>query len=400
MIVECSVCNTKNRVPDEPSSKGKYRCGSCGGTLELRSKGDLEETETTGTASQEFGVSHGFADDRLSRGATLFEGAEFCTPNAERRISVKRLLGVTLFGCLLTGYATKACDFTVPTILSIVQHIDREAATEQYLSSVALIFLAFGFSALVGSGVAAFLSRRYAFRAGLLANLPFAVLFLRNLAVSIVKRHDWLVGNLSYQLYSFLLFCIVVVASVLGAIAGRILYTQALDYDLDRDKATIFGIRWGHYFWILPFVVYPYLSTLVMATYAGVLAVLADYYVAFHPSLWFSLGWMANAILNPLAVWFAFGIMLGGFGRFLAVMRYGQSAVRAVGRFGRAILYGLLFPMLSSSIAGISASFTNALPKPAPGHWKIMLGIASLLIVVWLVVQLWSRISNRMSALK
>ncbi len=35
MIVECQVCGTKNRVPDEPFSIGRYRCGNpnCGEIL-------------------------------------------------------------------------------------------------------------------------------------------------------------------------------------------------------------------------------------------------------------------------------------------------------------------------------------------------------------------------------
>ncbi|MBI3666358.1 MAG: hypothetical protein HY236_09060 [Acidobacteria bacterium] len=351
------------------------------------------ELEAMGATDEELeGLEDSGGESYLYKPAAVQETA----PPKEAPFSVKRLLGAALFGCLITSYGAKACEFTVPTIISIIENIDKEAATDQYQSSAWFACAALGFGALLGSGVAAFLARRYVMVAGLLANLPFVLLFLKKLGVAIAERDDSLYGSLSFQLYSFLQVSVALLASGVGAMIGQKLYSRQWDPDLSSDKVTIFGVRWGHYFWILPVVVYPYLSSLIMAVYAGVLTLLADYYVAFHPSLWFSLSWMANAMLNPLAVYFAFWLVFRGFGGFLAMMRYGQSAVRGVGKFGRVLLYGIVLPSLSFGVAAVSASITHSLPKPTPGDWKIGLGLTAALITISLAVQAWSWIRERM----
>lgn len=160
-----------------------------------------------------------------------------------------------------------------------------------------------------------------------------------------------------------------------GALIAQSYSDGVWDPDLNQGKVTVFGVRWGHYFWILPLVVYPYLASLIMAMYAGVLAFLSSFYVAFHPSLWFSFGWMASFGLNPIAVYIAFWLVFQGMERFLKVMAYGPSKRRKLAKFWRVILYGLLAPALAFSVAAISASFTHALPKPTASDWKIGLAI-------------------------
>jgi hypothetical protein len=387
MIVECLVCGTKNHVPDEPDAAGTYRCRSCEETLDL-SFGEREEEPGTGEAADRGSQEPDIWEDRFTE-AALTKGPPF---------SLKRLLGAALFGALTTGYATKACEFTVPRIISIIQRVDEAPAAAQYESSTALAFLTLGFGALLGSGVAAFLSRRWMVWAGVLANLPYSLLYLWSLVVAVEGGDDRFLGNLSFPLYSFLQVLILVVASVTGAVAARRLYSPEWDPDLGTGKVTIFGVRWAHYFWILPFVVYPYLSSFIMALYAGVLVLLTDYYVAIHPSLWFSLSWSVNATLNPLAVYVAFWMVIAGFGKFLAVMMHGQSTLRGFGRFWRAVWYGVFLPALSFAVAAISASITHSLPKPAPGDWKIGVGLTVGLIAIGLLVQGWSWIRERMAA--
>ena len=183
-------------------------------------------------------------------------------------------------------------------------------------------------------------------------------------------------GNISYQLYQFLLFATVVIASVAGPLIAQHVSDGTWDPDLKQSRVTIFGVRWGHYFWILPLVVYPCLASLIMAIYAGVLAFLSSFYVALHPSLWFSFGWMASFGLNPMAVYGAFWLVLHGMERFLQVMAPGPRRMSKLATFWRVLLYGVLMPTLAFSVAAISASFTHALPKPTPGDWKIGLAIA------------------------
>ena len=64
-------------------------------------------------------------------------------------------------------------------------------------------------------------------------------------------------------------------------------------------------------------MVYPYLASLIMAIYAGVLAFLSNFYVALHPLFELSFGWMANFGLNPIAVYCAFWLVFQGLERFL-----------------------------------------------------------------------------------
>jgi hypothetical protein len=275
----------------------------------------------------------------------------------------------------------------MPTIISMIQGVNEVTATDQYSASAVFPFLTFAFGTLLGSGVAAFLARKRAVLTGLLAGAPFAALFLTFTVLAVTRGDADLVGSVSYQLYEFLLFATVVVASVAGALIAQRALDSGWDPDLNQKKVTIFGVRWGHYFWILPLVVYPYLASLIMALYAGVLAFLSSYYVAFHPSLWFSFGWMASFGLNPIAVYFAFWLVFQGMERFLTVMAHGPSRMRKLAKFWRVILYGLLAPALAFSVAAISASFTHALPKPAAGDWKIGLAIGGGFAVLSLGAQ-------------
>jgi len=162
---------------------------------------------------------------------------------AEVPFSVKRLLGAALFGALIASYVTKACDYTLTTIFAIAQGTDAVTAADQYSSSAVFPFLIFAFGALLGSGVAAFLARRYTVLTGLLANSPFALLFLAYLVLALAGSDAGLVGNVSYQLYEFLLFTTIVLASVTGALIGKSVYSPTLDPDLKQSKVTIFGVR-------------------------------------------------------------------------------------------------------------------------------------------------------------
>ncbi len=365
MIVECPTCGTKNRLSDALLAGRTYRCGSCKSVIETPSDPMEDETEMyPATSAPGPEVWEGAYSDE--QGAALIE---------ERPFSVKRMLGAALFGCLLAGYATKACDYTMPTIISMIQGINEVTATEQYSASAVFPFLTLAFGTVLGSGVAAFLARKYAVLTGLLAGAPFAVLFLTYTVLAVVRGDADLVGSISYQLYAFLLFVTVVVASVAGALIAQHVSDGSWDPDLKQSKVTILGVRWGHCFWILPLVVYPCLASLIMAIYAGVLAFLSSFYVALHPSLWFSFGWMASFGLNPMAVYASFWLVFQGMERFLQVMAPGPCRMSKLAKFWRVILYGILMPTLAFSVAAISASFTHALPKPTPGDWKIGLAI-------------------------
>ncbi len=386
MIVECSTCGTKNRLPDSPKVGRAYHCAFCKTAIEPPEAApeQVVEGNAEGPSSQVWETSYSNDSDI----------SEKVVPAREAPSSAKRLLGAALFGCLVAGYATNACDFTLPIIISMVHGVDEASAVHQYSSSAIFPFLKFGLSAVLGSAVAAFLARRRALLAGLLACLPFACFLLGAGVIAAVRGDIEPVGEISYQLYEFLLFATVAFAATAGARIGQRVYSKTSDPDLNQDKVTIFGVRWGHYFWILPLVVYPYLASLMMAAYAGVLAFLATYYVALHPSLWFSFDWLGDAMLNPIAIYCAFWLVFQGFARFLHVMTPRLGGPRRLAKFWRVLLYGFLAPDLSFTLARISAGFTHSLPRPTPGDWKIGLAIVGGLAVISLVGRTWSWVMN------
>jgi hypothetical protein len=391
MIVECPSCGAKNKLSDVFRAGRIYRCGSCKSAIERRS--DTPEVQDTLYA----------ADD--TPGPELWERtshepdiAQEVAAVEEIPFSVKRLFVAALFGALIAGYAMNASDETMLRIVSMVQGTDEASAAHQYASSSVFPFLTFAFGAALGSGVAAFLARRRAVLAGLLAGSPFALTLLTFSVLSVVRGAGKPVSNISYQLYEFLLSATVVLASVAGALMGQQNYSPALDRDLSQTKVTIFGVSWGHYFWIFPLVLYPYLDSLVMAIYAGVLAFLSSFYVAVHPSLWFSFGWDASFALNPMAVYGSFWLLLQGSERFLDVMGRRPGSVRKLTKFWNVILYGLLAPGLAFAVSAISANFTHALPKPTPGDWKIGLAISGGFAVLSLGERALAWIVKRMRA--
>src|SRR6185312_6621586 len=101
-------------------------------------------------------------------------------------------------------------------------------------------FVTSALCAALGSGVAAFLARRHAIWAGVLANSVFALVVLARLVLAVTGDNAELVGNLSYQLYEFLLFSTVVLASISGAAIGRGAYSGERDLDLTQQKIPIF----------------------------------------------------------------------------------------------------------------------------------------------------------------
>ena len=247
MIVECPSCGTKNRLSDPLHAGHTYRCGCCKANIEPSDIAEAQDPKDGAVRASGPKVWGRACSDELDipQEVALIE---------ERPFSVKRLFGAALFGGLIAGYATKACDYTMPTIVSMIQGTDAVSAADLYSSSAVFPLLSFAFGAVLGSGVAALLARRYAVLAGLLATSPFALLYLTFTVLAVVTR------SVHHSLLLFLLFATVVLASVAGASIGQKVSSGTWDPDLKQSKVTIFGVRWGHYFWILPLVVYPYLA--------------------------------------------------------------------------------------------------------------------------------------------
>jgi len=315
--------------------------------------------------------------------------------NEEVTTSKKRIIGGAFFGLILGGYIDNAFRFTIPNILAMVQRIDIETARANYESSIILSLIVRIVIAFFVAFVAGFIARRKGVLTGLLANSIYALIFAGILGFSIAKGMDKLVGNISLQLYAFLQFLFIILASICGGLLGEKYYTPDKDLDLEKDRLTVFGVRWPHYFWILPFIFYPFLASAIIVIYAGILTFLVDFYFAIHPSLWIKITWWVYFFIIPMVIFGAAWIMFGGFVRFYEVMQYKQVESKGWKKFGQVLLYGIGAPILSYALAGFGANVTHNMPRPATGDWKIGVILILTITIIAVIVSIFSWIKEK-----
>jgi hypothetical protein len=313
----------------------------------------------------------------------------------EVKTSKKRIIGAALFGLILGGYIDNAFRFTIPNILAMVQKIDVEIAQLNYESSIIFSLVVRLVIAFFAAVIAGFIARRKGILAALLANSIYTLIFAGILIFAILEGTDKLVGNISLQLYTFIQFLFTLLASIFGGFFGERIYSPDKDLDLGNDKLTIFGIRWLHYFWILPFIFYPFLTSFIIISYAGVLTFLADFYFAIHPSIWFNVAWWIYFFIIPLVVFGAAWIMFGGFMRFYEIMQYKQIESRGWKKFGQVLLYGIGAPILSYGLAAFGANVTHNMPRPATRDWKIGLILILIMPTIAILVSIFSWIKEK-----
>ena len=297
----------------------------------------------------------------------------------EVKTSTKRIIGVAFFGLILGGYIDNAFRVTIPRISAMVQKIDVEIAQINYESSIIFKLIVLTIISLFAAGVAAFLGRKKGIWTGLLANSIYILIFTGILVFAIIKGVDELIGSISFQLYAFIQLLLIILASIFGGFIGEKFYSPDKDLDLGNNKLTIFGIRWLHYFWILPFIFYPFLASFIIVIYEAILSFLVDYYFAIHPSLWFKFAWWIYFFIVPMVVSGATLIMFGGFIRFCEIMQYKQAESKGWKKFGQVFLYGIGAPVLSYALAAFGANVIHGMPRPTTGDWKI--GLILILII-------------------
>ncbi len=310
--------------------------------------------------------------------------------NTEPKTSKKRIIGAAFFGFILGGYIDSAFRFTIPNILAMVQKTGIETAQLNYESSIIFSLVVRIAIVFFAAAIAGFIARRKGILAGLLANSIYILIFAGILIFAILEGTDELVGNISLQLYTFIQFLFIFLASIFGGFLGEKIYSSDKDLDLGNDKLTIFGVRWLHYFWILPFIFYPFLTSVIIIIYAGILTFLADFYFAIHPSLWFNIAWWIYFFIIPMVVFGAAYIMFGGFIRFYETMQYKQSGSRGWKKFGQVLLYGIGAPMLSYTLAAFGADVTHNMPRPASGDWKIGLILILIIPTIAILISIFS----------
>lgn len=308
--------------------------------------------------------------------------------------SRKRVAGAAFFGFVSAAYIWNAADDAIPRILSMAQKINLETAHAAYESSGLLRSGVLITASFAGAVTAGFLGRRKGIVAGLLSSLVYILAIACILVLSVAAHYTKtaqlpLAGEMpetiSFQLQVLLRFVLLILAAGIGGLVGQRLYSPHRDLDLHQEKLTVFGIRWAHYFWILPFIYLAFLASLIILFYAAVTTYLADLSFAWHPSLWFNVVWWLLFPLAPGLVYVAAWLTFGGFVRFHEVMQCRQTATRGWGKVGRVFLYGVGAPALSYTVAAIGADIAHAMPKPVQGDWKVAVGLMVLFLFISLL---------------
>lgn len=317
--------------------------------------------------------------------------------NKEIKTSKKRIIGSALFGLILGGYFYKAFDYTIPRIFSIVKKVSVEEGNEIYANSIILSLILTIFTVFIAAAVAGFLAKKKGILVGLLAGSIYIILFGFAFVLSLLMGESAYIGSVSAQLYAFLGFILAIIASVFGGYFGEKCYSPERDLDSGKNRLTIFGIRWFHYFWIFPIVLYSFLATLIIAIHAGILVFLNGFYFTFHPSLWLKFSWLAFMFFVPILGFIPIYLLGFAFVRFWELMQYKQDSSKGWKRFGKILLYGIGAPGLASLIAYTVAEIAHNMPRPITGDWKIGIGFALLVPSIALIVYIFSWIKNKFS---
>jgi len=310
------------------------------------------------------------------------------TSSTETLTTPRRIVGAAFFGLVSGGYVSNAFDHVIPSIIAMAQAIDIETAEANYESLFVVHKCVIVVMVFFGAVVAGFLARRKGIFAGVLSSTIWTFLAARSLLLSVGRGDDGIFLGL------ILLTALIIVAAI-GGLLGERLYSPDKDLDLGKDRVTAFGVYWAHYFWVLPIVYLSFLASFIIIIYAGILAFLADFYHAWHSSLWFNSMWWAYFFIMPVLVYIAALVAVRGFVRFYEVMQYGQIASKGWSKFGRILLYGLGAPALSYAVASIGVELTHRMPKPVPGDWKIALAGAAILLAIGVTSRLKREVFHR-----
>lgn len=310
-----------------------------------------------------------------------------------------------MFGLLCGAYAQNAADRTLPPIMSMVQKTDLETARATFeasslYSSTILIVAMF-----IGAAAAGFLARRKGILTGVLSNSPYTLGVAYVLFVSVAAGHydalsrlpgaSEVTGDSSLQFQLLLRLVLFILAASIGGLLGQKLYAPEIDPDLDQERVTVFGVRWAHYIWILPFIYLGFLASAIIIAYAGFVVILVEFSFLWHPSLWFlsPIYWIFP--VGPILVWLAMWITLISFVRFYEAMQYRQTRFKVWKKVGRVLWYGVGGPALSYTLAALGADAAHAMPKPVAGDWKIAVGLVAAVILIGSISSLISGIGKR-----
>jgi hypothetical protein len=170
----------------------------------------------------------------------------------------------------------------------------------------------------------------------------------------------------------------------LGGYLGEKTYSEEFDLDLKNNKRTVFGVRWGHYFWILPLIFSPYLASLFLAVYVFIKSLIVEINFAIHPSLWLSISyWFFFMIIWPL-ITSPFYLLFWGFTKFWESMQIKEieKHKNKIIIFLKNVFWGIGIPIIAWGICGITIIVMDLLPKPIAGDFKVFLWIVGVFGVI------------------
>lgn len=317
----------------------------------------------------------------------------------EIKISKKRIIGVAFFaaflGLILGDCIESVIAYVIPEISSMFQKIINS-------DTVSLNLIIRALSIFFATFIAGFLSKKKGVFAGLLTSLFYCFFLLVIIPVSIFftsGAFKLLIDPQFYNAIQHIFFNYLLIFTfpigVLGGFLGEKCYSPDIDLDLAKDKITIFGIQWFHYFWILPFIFWIYVAAFIIIGCLCILAFSGGLYFIIHPSLWLSTTWKSYFYVISMVVSFALGLVtVIGLVHFFKLMQYKQTGLSEKWRkFGQILLYGIAIPGLSYFIATICVRMSLQIYQNLSlGIWIIALSFISIPIVVIIVSRILKKI--------
>jgi len=203
----------------------------------------------------------------------------------------------------------------------------------------------------------------------------------------------------SFRIQVLTRLVLVLLAASVGGFLGQKLYSPERDLDLNQAKVTVFGVRWAHYFWIVPFIYLGFLESLISIIHGGIVMLVADVSFAWHPSLWLNATWSLFFTLGPSLIALSAWMTGRSFVRFHKVVQYRQTG-RPKGwrKFGQVLLYGVGVPAIAYTVAVFGADVARTMPKPLEGDWKVAVGLTTVLLAIGLGNSIFSALKTASSA--
>lgn len=294
----------------------------------------------------------------------------------ESKFSTPRILGAAFFGFVLGSIARGIVNYTVPMVLVRIKNVGLEDAQNIYRSSVFANILISVLTVFLTAAVAGFLARRKGALVGLLTNMVPILFLVAVMCYAVLSGANPLSVMASSAFFQLIL---IIVASVTGGVYGQYFYKEERDLDLGKDKITIFGVYIPHYLWVLPLILYPFISSAVVIIYAWIFTFSTDLFFVSNPSLWINISWWFYFFINAFIIFVISILMIFSFFKFWKVMQYKQSFYIGWERFWQIVLYGFGIPVIVRAMANFTIKATDNMYKPIVNDWKI--GLVYLLFV-------------------